>query len=373
MPPICVMMKPASGMCNMSCDYCFYCDEMHKREQQSFGFMSEETLKNIIRKTILKAEGSISYAFQGGEPTLRGLDFFKKVVEYEKKYNRNGIRVQYALQTNGFVIDENWCHFFKENDFLIGVSIDGTKETHDSYRHGKDGSPTYDRILQTTKMLDAYGVDYNILTVVHQKVAEHITEIYAQYKELGWKYQQYIACLDPLGEEHGQNEYALTPEQYGRFLIELFDLWYADWKVGKQPVIRQFENYIAVLLGYLPESCDQRGSCGIQNVVEADGSVYPCDFYMLDEYRLGNFNENRYEDINEKREKIGFIQRSLNGNETCKACKYYKICRGGCMRNRDFNPETGNYENYFCRSYQLFFENCLEKMQEMADALSRRL
>lgn len=367
MPPISVLMKPASGMCNMSCDYCFYCDEMQKRERKNYGFMSEETLKNVIRKTMLKAEGSISYAFQGGEPTLRGLDFFKKVIEYENKYNRNGIRVHNALQTNGYAIDENWCHFFKENDFLIGISLDGVRVTHDAYRHSKDGAATYERILRTTKLFDIYKVDYNILTVVHKGVADNISKIYEFYKKQGWQYQQYIVCMEPLGQSHGENEYALAPEQYGKFLVELFELWYADWKRGNQPFIRQFENYIAIILGYIPEACDQRGICSIQNVVEADGSVYPCDFYMLDEYLIGNFNENRLDEINVRREEIGFIRNSQIVNDACKVCSYYKICRGGCWRNRDFNTETGCYDNYFCKSYQIFFDRCMSKMQEIAD------
>ena len=132
MPPISVLMKPSSGMCNMKCDYCFYCDETQKRIQESYGFMSEQTLKNVIRKTMLRAEGAVSYAFQGGEPTLRGIDFFEKVVEFEKQYNKHGIRVNNALQTNGYLINEAWCEFFQKNHFLIGLSVDGTKEIHDS-------------------------------------------------------------------------------------------------------------------------------------------------------------------------------------------------------------------------------------------------
>lgn len=365
--PISVLMKPASGMCSMSCEYCFYCDEMQKRKQENLGFMSEETLKNVMRKTLLKAKGSISYAFQGGEPTLRGLDFFEKVIEYEKKYNRNGIPVTYALQTNGYAIQEDWCRFFKQHHFLVGISVDGIREIHDAYRRSKAGTPTFDRILQTTELFDQYGVEYNILTVVNQKTAARIGEIYSFYKKQGWKYQQYIACLDPLGAPHGKEEYALTPEQYGDFLIELFGCWYRDWKKGKQPFIRQFENYIAILLGYMPESCDQRGICGIQYVTEADGSVYPCDFYMLDDYCLGNFNEDRLEHMDQKRMEIQFIQRSRKLEESCRACSYYFICRGGCQRSRDFKEETGCYHNYFCKGYQRFFHRCLGSMQEIAD------
>ncbi|MCD8381002.1 MAG: anaerobic sulfatase maturase [Lachnospiraceae bacterium] len=371
MPPISVLMKPASGLCNMKCDYCFYCDEAAKREQESYGLMSEETLKNVIRRTLLRAEGSITYAFQGGEPTLRGLDFFKKVIAYEKQYNKGGIRISNALQTNGYGIDEDWCQFLREHHFLVGVSVDGVRETHDAYRHGKDGSPTFDRVLHATELFDRYGVDYNILTVVNQNVAAHIPEIYAFFKEKGWYYQQYIACLDPLGEKRGQNEYAIKPDQYGEFLVTLFKLWYADWKCGDAPCIREFENYIGLLLGYCPEACNQRGVCSIQYVVEADGSVYPCDFYMLDEYRLGNLNEDRLNRIAERGRESGFAERSMKLTEECRSCEYFGLCRGGCQRNRDIEEATGLYRNYFCESFRRFFEACLPQMKEVAETVRR--
>ena len=371
MPAISVMIKPSSGMCNMSCDYCFYRDETQKRSQESYGFMSEKTLKNVIRKTMLRAEGMISYAFQGGEPTLRGLAFFQKVVEYQNQYNKNKIQVHNALQTNGLLIDEDWCRFLKENHFLVGVSLDGTNEIHDTYRHTrKEGGPTFDLVCSAIRLMESYGVDFNILTVVNQAAAENIQEIYSFYRQKKWNYQQYIACLDPLDEPHGQNEYSLAPEQYGQFLIRLFRLWYKDWKKGRQPYIRQFENYIGILLGHFPEACDQRGTCSIQNVVEADGSVYPCDFYMLNDYCLGNFNENRLDEIDARRKEIGFLERSLKLDPDCKHCAYYRLCRGGCQRNRDWAPEIQAYQNYFCQSYRMFFDACLNEMEEIARSLA---
>lgn len=372
MPPISVLIKPASGICNMKCDYCFYCDEAKKRITKSYGFMTERTLKNVIRKTMLHADGMISYVFQGGEPTLRGLEFFEKVIEYQKQYNKNRVYVNNAIQTNGYALNEEWAKFFKENHFLVGFSLDGTKENHDLYRHNTEGEGTYDRILKSINLMDAYGVDYNILTVVTKDTAEHISEIYKEYQTGGWNYQQYIACLDPLGEERGKNPYALTPVQYGSFLIELFQLWYEDWKKKKQPYIRQFDNYIGILMGYQPESCDQRGSCGIQTVVEADGSVYPCDFYMLDEYYLGNLNEHRIEDIERMRKEIEFIERSEKVSEECRKCQYYRICRGGCQRNRERNSYSGEYENYFCSGYKMFFDACLEQLKEIAREVNFR-
>ena len=190
MPPISVLMKPSSGMCNMHCDYCFYCDEAQKRLQKSYGFMSEETLKNVIRKTILRAEGIVSYAFQGGEPTLRGLDFFKKAVAYEKQYNRNHIKVQNAFQTNGYLLDDEWCAFFKENHFLVGLSLDGIRETNDIYRHAAGCGSVFERIFGAARLLQKHDVDFNILTVVTGHTAAHITEIYEFYRRNSLGYQQ---------------------------------------------------------------------------------------------------------------------------------------------------------------------------------------
>lgn len=366
MPAISVLMKPASSLCNMSCDYCFYCDEAEKRTQKSFGFMSEQTLKNVIRKTMLRAEGMISYAYQGGEPTLRGLDFFRQAIAYQKQYNKHHISVHNALQTNGYLIDDKWCEFLKENRFLVGLSLDGTPQIHDSLRRDrKTGGATFAIIMENAKRMDAYGVDYNILTVVTSGIAENVADVYSFYKENGWHYQQYIACLDPLGETRGKTPHALTPELYGRFLIDLFSLWLADLKKGKQPYIRQFENWMGLSAGYGAEACDQRGTCGIQNVVEADGSVYPCDFYMLDAYRLGNFNEDQLDVIDKRRSEIGFTERSRRLDESCISCKYYRLCRGGCQRNRDIDSATGLYKNYFCPSYKMFFEKYYDTILQL--------
>lgn len=333
--------------------------------------MSEATLKNVIRKTMLRAEGTACYTFQGGEPTLRGLDFFEKVLFYQKQYNKKGVQVYNSLQTNGLFMDETWCRFLRENRFLTGISLDGIQKTHDACRHSrKDNAPTFDRICKSIALLETHHVEFNILTVVNQTVAQNIQEIYAFYKRQKWNYQQYIACLDPLKEPHGQNSYSIPSESYGQFLTELFRLWYKDWKKNRQPYIRQFENYIAILLGQFPESCDQRGTCSIQYAVEADGSVYPCDFYMTDEYRLGNFNERRLDEIDAKRREISFLERSLLLDQSCKLCTYYSLCKGGCQRNRDWNPETKTYQNYFCQSYRMFFDACLDGLTEAANSLS---
>ena len=371
MPAISVLMKPSSSLCNMSCDYCFYCDEAQKRTHKSYGFMTEETLKNVIRKTLLRAEGYISYAYQGGEPTLRGLDFYKQAIAFQKQYNKNNITISNSFQTNGYLLDKEWCKFFHENHFLVGLSIDGTREIHNIYRRTANNEDTFDRVVASAKLMDQYQVDYNILTVVTPQIAAHIRTIYSFYQKKGWNYQQYIACLDPLNEPHGNNPHSLSPEVYGQFLIDLFELWYSDLQQGKQPFIRQFENYVAIAMGYYPESCEQRGFCGIQNVVEADGSVYPCDFYVLDEYFLGNFNTDRIDVINQHRVDSGFIECSQKLDSNCKCCKYYPLCRGGCQRNRDYNKTSNSYQNYYCKSYQMFFQKNYTRIMDIADKIAK--
>lgn len=366
MQAISVMIKPSSGNCNMRCRYCFYFDEMEKRGRGVQGYMTEETLKNVIRRTLPCAERQITYAFQGGEPTLRGLDFFRKAVELEKHYNHENIPVFNALQTNGYLIDEEWCRFFKENRFLVGVSVDGTAELHDASRRTADGRATYERILSRIALLDKYKVDYNILTVVTEDMAPRAKQVYENFRAHGWNYQQYIECLDPLGEDFCLRPYSLRPLSYGIFLTELFDLWYADLQKKRQPYIRRFENYVAILAGYPPEACDQRGECGVQFVVEADGGVYPCDFFMLDEYRLGNFNTDRLPQINEKREQIGFIERSRRICAECRACPYFGVCRGGCQRSREYLPGEDAYKSHFCEGYRYFFDRCLPRLREAA-------
>ena len=371
-PPVSIMIKPASGLCNMHCAYCFYRDEQINRERENYGMMTEKTLKNVIRRSLVPAEGQYSIAFQGGEPTLSGIPFFEKAVAYVKQYNLKNIRVSFALQTNGYCIDEDWCRFFHDNQFLIGLSLDGAKEIHDRYRHGNDSGGSYDRVMQAVSLFNRFGVEYNILTVVHRETAENIETIYRDYRAKGFYYLQFIPCLDPFGEQRGSRPWSLTPEVYGDFLIRLFDLWYEDFFRNTQPYIRQFENYLGILLGYLPEACDQRGFCGNQLVAEADGSVYPCDFYALDEYCLGNLNEDRLPVIDARRKAIHFTERSLVLPDVCKSCEYIRVCRGGCYRCRLGSGEEGiPGMNYYCPAYKRFFHHSLEKMLKIADQIRK--
>lgn len=372
MQSIHLLIKPASGLCNIRCRYCFYCDITQKRELPSYGVMTLETLENIIRKTLSTARREVTFAYQGGEPTLAGLEFFRQSIQMQKKYNTRGITIHNAIQTNGMVVDEGWAKFFAENHFLVGLSLDGGKDTHDLFRVDAQGQGTYNRVMKTARLFEKFGVEYNILTVVNSVTAKRVESVYSHFKKQGFRYIQFIPCLDPLGEEIGGHDYSLTPQMFGEFLNHLFRLWYRDVIAGQGISIRTFDNYIGMLMGYPPECCGMSGVCGVQNVVEADGSVYPCDFYVLDPYRLGNLNTDSFEQLEQKRRELRFIEDSAQFNEQCEQCPYFFICCGGCRRMR--LPQEGyRYPmNYFCSSYQSFFRENLGKMQQLAEQLRRR-
>ena len=366
MPALSLLIKPASGNCNMRCRYCFYADELDNREIRSYGKMSVDTMHTIVDKAMEYGDYECTIAFQGGEPTLAGLDFYRDLVAYVTAHeNPKKLKIHYALQTNGYLINEEWAAFLGENHFLVGVSLDGLKEIHDRYRLDTAGKGTYQRVIYAIRLLEKHQVEYNILTVVTAATARNGQKIYNYFKKNHFGYQQYIECLDPIGEEPGQHEYSLTPEKYGEFLKSMFDAWYLDMRSGTYVYNRYFENLMMIMAGQQPESCNMRGVCGKQWVFEADGSVYPCDFYALDQWRLGNIQENSFEEMDEKRDELGFIQWSMRQQEDCQKCRWFGLCRNGCRRNRE--PVTAEHtnRNYFCKSYQMFFEYAYPRLEEI--------
>ncbi|MEG0942013.1 MAG: anaerobic sulfatase maturase [Angelakisella sp.] len=369
MPPINLLIKPASGLCNLRCKYCFYADEMQNREVASFGIMSLETLENVLKETFAYATGDVTIAFQGGEPTLAGLDFFRRMVELTTLHNIKKRPVHFALQTNGIVVDDEWARFFADNRFLIGLSLDGIKDTHDLYRVDANDTGTYKTVMHTMQLFQKYKVAFNILTVITAQTASRIGKIYSFYKKSGLEYQQFIPCLDPFGEERGQRAYSLTPEKYEYFLKTQFDCWYNDIIRGHYTYNRYFENLVGMLLQRAPESCGMIGHCSKQLVIEADGSVYPCDFYVLDQYKLGNLNIDTFADIEQKRDALGFIDASKQVAEACQSCRWYPICRGGCRRDREQSDGTLGL-NYYCSAYSAFFEYAISRLEKVAQLVN---
>lgn len=368
MKNISVLIKPASGLCNLLCKYCFYHDEMSKRDVSSFGLMKPNTVKNIINKFLeIEDLSSISFAFQGGEPLLAGIDFYEDFIRQVNEKNKENIRVNYSIQTNGTLLNEDWVKFFKDNQFLVGLSIDGIKEIHDKYRVDEKGNNTFDLVKSKIELLNKYNVDFNILTVVTKDVAKNIDKIYNFYKNEGIIYQQYIPCLDNMNQKRGKNDYSLLPHDYEIFLNKLFDLYYKDMMSGHYVYNRYFENILLILNGQQPENCAMYGLCSIQYLIEGNGNVYPCDFYAIDRYLIGNINANTIDEINKSRVISGFIDESRIIPEKCPKCKYYKLCRAGCRRDRDEGGILG--KNFFCSSYYNFLDKNLDRLKEILNHL----
>ena len=355
-----LLIKPASSSCNLRCRYCFYYDVADNREVKNYGIMNDDTLENMVKKVFDDVEHTANFAFQGGEPTMAGIEFFEKFHKLVEKYNTKKIIVNFSLQTNGTLLNKKWLELFKKHNYLIGLSLDGNKEMHDTFRIDAKGEGTFSRVLKATKMMKKADVEFNILCVVNKLIAQNGKLVYNFFRNNGFRYYQFIPCLNSLSCSE-EKDYTLTSEDYGKFLDETFNLWYEDMMSGKRISVRHFDNYTKILLGEEPEACDMVGHCNMNAVLESDGSMYPCDFYVLDEFKVGNINESSFEELFKSEAEMRFLRTSLAVDEKCKVCRYFKICRGGCRRHKELTAE-GNYENRFCESYKYFFEKNIDKM-----------
>ena len=355
MPAVNVLIKPASSACNMNCAYCFYRDEAANRARPFAGMLSPERMEDVVRAAMDFAEGTCTFVFQGGEPTLAGLDFYQEAVRLEATYRKPGVRVCNAIQTNGYCVDEAWARFFAENRFLVGLSLDGPADIHDMNRVDKTGKGTFNAVMRAARLLDRWKAEYNILCVVTGRNARSVTRIYNFFKKQGFRWLQFIPCLEPLGQERGQEKYCLSAQDYGAFLIRLFDLWFADLRRGEYVSVRHLDNWLSILLGERPESCAMTGRCSVQFVVEGDGGVYPCDFYALDQWRLGTVGQESFAQMLDSETARRFIADSLRVPEACRTCGYYGLCRNGCRRDRLTAGEAAG-QNAYCEAYRRFFE-----------------
>jgi len=360
-----MLIKPVSGRCNLRCRYCFYADEMAMREQPSRGVMSEALLERVISEGMARAEGAMIFGFQGGEPMLAGLSFFEAAVRLAERYNTKRLKVDWTIQTNGTLIDEEWARFLHDARFLVGISLDGPPRTHRANRVGAADRETFYEVMRGIDLLRKHKVDFNVLTVVTAQAARDVERIYRFFQKNDLNYQQYIPCLDPLEGERGRAGYSLTPALHAKFYCTLFDLWYEDVSRGRFVYIRSFENLLNMLCGYPAEHCGMLGRCVMQTLVEADGSVYPCDFYALDRYELGNLKTDGLDAIFANLQKSGFIEESLRQEAACAECKWKNICRGGCRRDRDFGGEIRL--NYYCEAYRAFYEHAMPRLGQLAE------
>lgn len=351
MPPLSIMIKPASGMCNLRCKYCFYHDVAEHRDVPNTGCMTQQTAHSLIDQALAFADGEqIAFAFQGGEPLIAGKEYFHDFVEYVRLKNTGKSPVFFSLQTNGILVDDEWADFFRQNHFLIGLSLDGDRAGN-KFRVGPDGENSFERILAAARMLEVHQVDFNILTVVTGYTARNINRIYNFFKKQGFRYLQFIPCLRPFGDDSTSDLY-MTDSEYEFFLVNLFNAYVKDYVRGNYVSIRQFDNWVHLYLGDPTEQCGVCGHCSHQFVAEGDGTIYPCDFYCLDEWRLGNINTDSLADMANSDKAAAFIRDSFRVPEKCRSCKFSGMCRAqGCKRNRE--------DSDHCKAYMVFFSKCL--------------
>jgi uncharacterized protein len=363
------LIKPASSSCNMRCRYCFYADIAGHRAVKSHGVMSLDTLETIVQKALSEVTEHCSFGFQGGEPTLAGIDFFRKLIMFEKKHNVNNVKISHSLQTNGLLIDREWAEFFRENNFLTGLSIDACKQSHDALRVDAGGGGTHARCMAAARALRQNRAEFNILSVVTRPLASHPERVWRFIKNEKFRHVQFIPYLGGVsGKDDGPDNRA-----FGAFLCQIFDLWYLDYIKGNYISVRAFDNYIYMLSGYAPENCAMAGRCSAYPLIEADGSVYPCDFYALDAYKIGHVQTHGFREMLESDAARRFTAASGVLRSDCRRCVFYPLCRGGCRRYRD-GSAAGT--DYYCHAYQVFFRHSLSRMTAIAQDIlfnNRRL
>lgn len=351
-----VLVKPAGPDCNLDCTYCFY-----KEKEELFGAhqkhrMDSKTLEQLTKLSLGRPGTTMSFGWQGGEPTLMGLEFYQEVIKLQQAYG-SGMRVSNSIQTNGMVLTEEWFDFFRRYSFLVGLSLDGPQHIHDRYRLDYSGRGTHEKVERVARALLASHVEVNALSVVTEYAAQYAQETYSYLKELGFTYMQFIPCLemDPQEPAH-RADFSVTPSSFGKFLCELFDLWAADFVDGKPTTsIRQFDTYASIYLGQTAPECTVRRTCGDYLVVEHTGDVYSCDFFVDETWHLGNiWGEKTLEDMlnSPKQELFGKMKARLP--DRCYRCPWLSFCYGGCPKDRLRDPATRRF-NPFCESYKIFF------------------
>jgi len=366
-----VLIKPAGPDCNLACTYCFYLKKAILFPRTKIHRMSEAILEEMIRQVMEQGSSPISFGWQGGEPTLMGLPFFEKAVEFQKTYGQ-GQTVGNGLQTNGILLDENWAHFLRENRFLVGLSLDGPQHIHDHYRVFRSGKGTWEQVVDRAKLLLDADVAVNALTVVSDYSAQFPEEIYEFHKSLGLTYMQFIPCVETDSRNPTQAApFSVSPEQYGHFLKKIFDLWWNDFRNGRPTTsVRFFDSVFYTYVGITPPDCTFYKECGIYVVVEHNGDVYACDFFVEPRWRLGNVMNNRLIDLLNSKKQDAFGKVKVQLPQECLTCPWLKHCWGGCPKDRLRDPRDRG-SNHFCRSYQMFFEHADARLRELARVWKR--
>lgn len=342
------LIKPASSSCNMRCRYCFYEDVSSLREVPTHGIMERSALAKLIQCVYqdLDAGDHLALAFQGGEPTLAGLDYFRDLIS-AIALQEKPVHVSYSIQTNGILLDDEWAVFLKKHDFLVGLSMDSEPVTHDANRLDLTGAGTSRQVRRAWQLLRKYEIPTSILTVLTRQLASDPGRVMDHLIAEEIPAVQFIPCLAPLADDR-DDPYALTPELFASFYNELFQRWLGEIRKGHAINIQFFDGVLELLATGQEILCGLKGRCQVQNVVEADGSLYPCDFYVLDQYRMGSLLESPAASLRQSPGAIAFLTGRPEPAALCERCPYLTLCHGGCprMRHSMYLDETETFCGY---------------------------
>jgi uncharacterized protein len=375
-----VLGKPSGATCNLDCTYCFFLSKEKLYPNSRFR-MSDDLLETYIRQLIESQHApEVTIAWQGGEPTLMGLDFFKRSIDYVKKYTRPGMTLLHTMQTNGILLNEAWCEFFREQNFLIGLSLDGPQEMHDTYRLDKGGAPTFHKVMRAARLLQAHKVEFNILTTVNAANADHPLEVYRFLRdEVGTNFIQFIPIVERINE-HGEigfqegnqvSERSVKPDQWGTLLITIFDEWVRH-DVGTV-FVQMFDAALASWYGVPPALCIFSETCGNALALEHNGDLYSCDHFVEPNYLLGNIKQKHMIELvaSDQQQQFGLNKRD-SLPRYCRECEVRFACHGECPKNRFLETPDGEPGlNYLCAGYKAFFHQVDKPMRIMSELLRR--
>ena len=356
-----LLIKPASAVCNLDCSYCFYLD----RDADPYAAlpgrrMTDDTLERLVDTWMFYSYPQSIFAFQGGEPTLAGLGFFENLVRLQQRYGRNGQNVSNSMQTNAVLISKGWCDLFREYSWLLGVSMDGPEDVHDLYRINKGGQGTWRKVMDAVELMQKEKVEFNILCVLSQANVGKPRELYKFFRSIGVDNLQFI----PLAEFDGLGlplPYTITPKQYGNFLCEIFDLW---WPERRKVRVRAFDNIAEAIAGQKPGSCTLHETCDSYVVVEYNGDVYPCDFFVEKDWKLGNVELDSWTEIARRVKRYSFASKKTLAHPECQKCEYAQWCHGGCPKFRHGPKRQFEDLDYFCEAYKMVFGKVAEPLRK---------
>ena len=376
-----MMVKPVGGECNMSCPYCYY--SVKGVIIKDKGIMDEELLESFIKQYIEASEDEASFCWHGGEPLLAGIDFYRKAVTLQEKY-KGSKNINNSIQTNGLLIDNEWCRFFIDNGFLIGISIDGTKEIHDKGRLDKRGRPTFDRIISAIEMMRRHGVEYNLMCTISKHSEGHGKEVYRFLRQMG-EFIQFMPVFEHLPISEARDTvvgmmrhttvapWSVSAEGFGKFMTDVFDEWVKS-DVGRI-FVQMFDVTLERWYGLPASFCAFSETCGDSLVIEHNGDVFPCDHFVFPNHLLGNINHNNIMELRSSLRQFdfGMMKRRLLP-EQCERCRYLFLCNGGCPKHRLINDGKGNPGlNALCEGYKIFFAHSEPVMRKMCDLLDHGL